>query len=182
MLDQHKTTCYHCGEDTGKPAVVNQYPLCDVGIGKGWKNKAFTIIAKRSRGKKAKVANINEAEVEGEAMEGEIDNEIVEFSNIEGFQDDIIIEEKEDDNGVDDECDDDEDEAGVESDLVSGSKKRNKESKKTRGGFISNADDEFIHMHGRGDFSSLPCNDFSNVAFLLREDNKGRNLSAKKSI
>lgn len=94
LLDQHKTTCYHCGEDTGKPAVVNQYPLCDVGIGKGWKNKAFTIIAKRSRGKKAKVANINEAEVEGEAMEGEIDNEIVEFSNIEGFQDDIIIKKK----------------------------------------------------------------------------------------
>ena len=115
-------------------------------------------------------------------MEGEIDNEIVEFSNTEGFQDDIIIEEKEGDNGVDDECDDDEDEAGVESDLVSGSKKRNKKSKKTRSGFINNADDEFIHMHGRGDFSSLPCNDFSNVAFLLREDNKGRNLSAKKSI
>ena len=64
---------------------------------------------------------------------------------------------------------------------MSGSKKRNKKSKKTRSGFVSSADDEFIRMHGRGDFSSLTCNDFSNVDFLLREDNKGRNSNAKRN-
>ena len=35
-------------------------------------------------------------------------------------------------------------------------------------------------MHGRGDFSSLPCNHFNNVGFLLREDNEGGNLNPKK--
>ena len=180
MLDQHKTTCYHCGENTGKPAVLNQYPLCDTGIGKGWKNKPFTIIAKQIRGKKAKLANVIEKEVEGEAKEGDFDNDIEDFRNNVGLGDEIIDEEKEEvdeeDNEVDDEA-----ENGVQSDLVSGSKKRNKKSKKTRSGFVSSADDQFIHMHGRGDFSSLPCNDFSNVDFLLREDNKGRNLNAKKN-
>ena len=63
----------------------------------------------------------------------------------------------------------------MKSDLISGSKKRNKKCKKTRNSFVSQADTEFIEMHGRGDFSSLPCNSFSNVELLSQADNKRRN-------
>ena len=36
------------------------------------------------------------------------------------------------------------------SDLLTGSKKRNKRSNKTSSGFVCNADLDFISMHGRG--------------------------------
>ena len=34
---------------------------------------------------------------------------------------------------------------------------------------------EFTQMHGRGDFSSLPCNSFNNIDLLLQADNRSRN-------
>ena len=177
-MDHHKKTCYHCGEDTGKPTIANQYPLCDVGLSKGWKNKPFTVIAKIGRGKRAKVGNTSQ-----EGVQEELKDDAAEIDNNEDKEDDAL-----DDYVVDNEVaneteevepDEDEDEDneanGVESDLVSESKKRAKKSKKTKNVFVSDADAEFIRMHGRGDFSSLPCNSYSNVALLSREDNKVRN-------
>ena len=117
LLDQHKTTCYHCGENTGKPTVLNQYPLCVIGVGNGWKNKSFTIIAKKSRGKKAKFTIVDGRELEGEAKDDEVDNGIKDFSNKEDLEETVLIEYKEDDN--DDHVVDKAD-YGVKSDLVSG--------------------------------------------------------------
>lgn len=173
-MDQHKKTCYHCGEDTGKPTVINQYPLCDDGLNKGWKHKAFTIIAKNHRGKKAKTGV--DSEVVGDAKEDDMDD----GENKSGFDDDFLMEEKENDeenNEIEEEGYEEEDEEnnGVKSDLISGSKKRNKKCKKTRNGYVSQADEEFTQMHGRGDFSSLPCNSFSNINLLLQADNRSRN-------
>lgn len=185
MLDQHKTTCYHCGENTGKPTVINQFPLCDVGLSVGWKNKSFATIAKKSRVKKAKIAYVDEVEaanvveVEGEAKEDDVED-IEEGLNNDFVVDEEIMamEEKEGDSSKDDldeEKEDNIDENGVETESVSGSKKRSKRNKKTKSGYVCDADNEFIQMNGIGDFSSLPCNDLKNVAFLLREDNKFRN-------
>jgi hypothetical protein len=59
----------------------------------------------------------------------------------------------------------------LESDLVSGSKKRHARSKKTKdSNFICAADNEFTMMHGPGDFSSLSCNDFNDE--ITVENNK----------
>ena len=60
------------------------------------------------------------------------------------------VEEEEADNGVD---------GLVETDLLDGSKKRSKSSKKMKRAFICEADQEFMQLHGPGDFSSLPYND-----------------------
>ena len=173
-MDQHKKTCYHCGEDTGKPTVINQYLLCDDGLNKGWKHKAFTIIAKNNRGKKAKTGV--DSEVVGDAKEDNMDD----GENKSGFDDDFLMGEKENDEEnteIEEEGYEEEDEEnnGVKSDLISESKKRNKKCKKTRNGYVSQADEEFTQMHGRGDFSSLPCNSFSNINLLLQADNRSRN-------
>ena len=177
LLDHHKKTCYHCGEDTEKPIVTNQYPLCDVGLSKGWKNKSFTITAKVSRGKRSKTGNIAQVDVLQEQKEDDatgIENR--ESNEDEAFDDNVGGNEVVDDTEESGPDDDEDDEAnGVESALVSESKKRAKKSKKTKNAFVSDADAEFIQMHGRGDFSSLPCNNFTNIAFLSREDNKIRN-------
>ena len=115
-------------------------------------------------------------EVEGDVKEDDMDD----GENKSGFDDDNIIEEK-DDNEINNEAgeegneEEDEEDNGVKSDLISGSKKRNKKCKKTRNSFISQADKEFTQMHGRGDFSSLPCNSFNNIDLLLQADNRSRN-------
>ena len=184
LLNRHKKTCYHCGQDSGKATVINQYPLCDVGLSKGWKNKSFTIIAKTSRGKKAKIVDVHDADGEvkdNDALPGNIDDE------------DMNVDEKvllgaeteyNDDNNDSDE-DEDENEIGnekvAECDLILGSKKRNKKSTKTKSGFVTQADTEFLQMHGNGDFSALSCNSCSNVALLIREDNRRKNAKAKRS-
>ena len=63
--------------------------------------------------------------------------------------------------------------------LISGSKKRNKNSAKTKSDFVAQVDTEFLQMHENGDFSALPCNSYSNVALLTREDNRRKNVKAK---
>ena len=176
-MDQHKKTCYHCGEDTGKPTIANQYPLCDIGLSKGWKNKSFTIIAKTRSVKRAKTGNISQVDV----VEDFKEDDTVGIHESENKEDDAFDDNADsyevidaiEENGSDE--DEDDETNGVESALVSGSKKRDKKSKKTKMTLINDADTEFIQMHGRGDFASLPCNNFSNVAFLSREDNKIRN-------
>ena len=48
----------------------------------------------------------------------------------------------------------------VETDLVSGSKKRNQRNQKTAAkNLVSTSNIDFLNMHGTGEFSSLPCND-----------------------
>lgn len=68
LLDHLKKTCYHCGEDTGKPTITNQYLLCDVGLSKEWKNKPFTVIAEVGRGRRAKVGNTFQESVQEEMV------------------------------------------------------------------------------------------------------------------
>ena len=52
----------------------------------------------------------------------------------------------------------------VETDLVSGSKKRNQWSQKTAAkNLVCTSDIYFKNMHGTGEFSSLPCNDISKM-------------------
>lgn len=183
LLNHHKKTCYHCGEDTDKPTVINQYPLCDVGLSKGWKNKSFTIIAKANRGKKAKIVDVQDADGQARDDDALPDNIDEEEMNVD--ENDLLGVETEsngdnhDNNDNDEDGDENDNEKGAECDLISGSKKRNKKSTKTKRGFVTQADTEFIQMHGSGDFSALPCNNYSNIALLTREDNKRKNAKAK---
>jgi hypothetical protein len=64
-----------------------------------------------------------------------------------------------------------------EADLVTGSKKRGKRSKKTTD---NNLVCDFLQMHGSGEFSSLPCNNFSNKELLKRLENKAHDERLKK--
>ena len=122
LLNHHKKTCYHCGEDSGKPTVI----LCDVGLSKGWKNKSFSIIAKTNRGKKAKIVDVQDTDGEArnnDALPGIIDDE-------EMYVDENVLPGAETEyNGDNNDSDEDEDknengnEKGAECDLISGSKK-----------------------------------------------------------
>ena len=182
LLNRHKKTCYHCGQDSGKATVINQYPLCDVGLSKGWKNKSFTIIAKTNGGKKAMEVDMQDADGEvkdNDALLGNIDDEDM------NVDENVLLGAETEYNGDNNDSDEDEDENEIgnqkvaECDLISGSKKRNKKSTKTKSGFVTQADTEFLQMHGNGDFSALPCNSYSNVAFLIREDDRRKNAKAK---
>ena len=63
----------------------------------------------------------------------------------------------------------------VETDLVSGSKKRNQWSQKTAAkNLVCTSDIYFKNMHGTGEFSSLPCNDISKMKKLKKLENKVR--------
>ena len=127
-MNLHKKTRY-CGEDSGKPTVINQYPLCDVGLSKGWKNKSFSIIAKTNRGKKAKIVDVQDADGEArdnDALPGTIDDEEI------NVDENVLLgaeTEYNGDNNDNNDSDEDEDEnendneKGVECDLISGSKK-----------------------------------------------------------
>ena len=53
-FDNHKKTCYVCGENSDDTPVINHYPLCNECHNKGWLTKPFTVIAKRKMNKKAK--------------------------------------------------------------------------------------------------------------------------------
>ena len=54
-------------------------------------------------------------------------------------------------------------------------KRKKQEIKKNKNSFLTQAVAEFIEMIGSGNFSSLPCNSYSNIALLNREDNRNRN-------
>lgn len=89
-------------------------------------------------------------EVEGDVKEDDMDD----GENKSGFDDDNVMEERDDNeinNEVREEGNEEEDEKdnGVKSDLISGSKKRNKKCKKTRNSFVSQADKEVTQIHGR---------------------------------
>ena len=84
-------TYYHCGEDTGKPTIANQYPLCDIGLSKGWKNKPFTVIAKVGRGKRAKTGNTSQEDVQEN-----LKDDAAEIDNNEGKEDDAFDENADD--------------------------------------------------------------------------------------
>jgi hypothetical protein len=45
-FDNHKLRCYVCGDDSAKPIVINQYPLCKQCDDKGWLHKSFSVISK----------------------------------------------------------------------------------------------------------------------------------------
>ena len=69
----------------------------------------------------------------------------------------------------------------VEADLVTGFKKRGKRSKKTTdSNLVCNSDNQFLQMHGSGEFPSLPCNNFSNKELLKRLENRAHNTRSKK--
>ena len=69
----------------------------------------------------------------------------------------------------------------AETDLVIGSKKRNQRSMKTsQGNLVCDSDINFLRMHGAGEFSSLPCNAFSNNELLRRHENKAHNNKSAK--
>ena len=64
----------------------------------------------------------------------------------------------------------------AEADLVIGSKKRNHRSKKTSdNSLVCRSDIDFLQMHGSSEFSSLPCNDFSNKELLRKQEDKAHN-------
>ena len=81
-------------------------------LNKGWKHKAFTIIAKNNRGKKAKTGV--DSEVVGDAKEDNMDD----GESKSGFDDDFLMEEN---NEVEEEGyeEEDEEDNGVKSDLIS---------------------------------------------------------------
>ena len=178
-LDQHKRTCSQCGDSSSNPIVANQFPLCAVCHEKGWPYKSFTVIAKRTYAKRAKINNDG-----GEADEDVIE-EIETRDNNDNDNDDndemnehVNDEDIENVNEAESNTLQDNNLAGiiVETDLVSGSKKRNKRSKKTAAkNLVCNSDIDFLNMHGTGEFSSLPCNDISNMELLKKLENRVRN-------
>ena len=170
-FDNHKKSCYVCGDNSDQAIVANQFPLCKQCQDKGWINKSFTVIAKRKVNKKAKNDSIDD-QVE---IDVEDDTNTVVDNNVDNDDNDIEI------NDVDDNFEEEgnvSDEDIVESDLVVGSKKRSARSKKTTNrNFICEADNDFALMHGPGDFSSLKCNDFNTNITVA--DNKARNKKIK---
>lgn len=198
-LDQHKTTCSQCGDHSLNPTVENQFPLCSPCKEKGWKLKAFTVISKRVYGKRMKKNDTVEVRDEEECDVREINanvndengnnqndneddfndiNEDIDREGNEGEDEDKEAEEEDTDvNNLDDE---NAATITVDTDLVSGSKKRGKISKKTVDNtLICNSDIDFMLMHGSGEFSSLSCNDFSNKELLKKLENRAHYNSKK---
>lgn len=190
-LDQHKRTCSQCGDESNNPIVSNQFPLCVTCHEKGWPFKAFTVIAKRVYAKRAKAGNdvvvVGEEVIEVEGNHDDNNNDENFNDNNDNFNYNNHDEINEHNNNTEENEDyiDDPDDADsttevVEIDLVSGSKKRNSRSKKTTdNNLVCNSDTDFLQMHGSGEFSSLPCNDFSNKELLKRLDNKAHNNKLK---
>lgn len=178
-LDQHRRTCYQCGDNSSNPVVANQFPLCTICHEKGWPLKAFTVIAKRMHTKKVKVGN-NVGEADAEEVEEMDTHEDSENNNDDNNEMNEYISEEDIENENEDVSstlqDNSTASAIVESDLVVGSKKRNQRSKKTAANnLVCDSDTDFLQMHGSGEFSSLPCNDICNMELLKKLENKARN-------
>jgi hypothetical protein len=112
----------------------------------------------------------------------EVDNNFVIDNNVDidndNDNDNVVVSDHDNDNDLDGEYSE---EDIVESDLVSGSKKRHARSKKTKdNNFICAADNEFTMMHGPGDFSSLSCNDFNDK--ITVENDKAKYKKKKKNL
>lgn len=184
-LDQHKRTCFQCGDDSLTPVVPNQFPLCTTCHEKGWPKKAFTVIVKKVYSIRVKVGNDGQA-VEEEADEVHINNDNSNDDNDDNDNndnDDNVVHDDDENNVInsDDVNDTDSDSNVAESDLVIGSKKRNQRSKKTSdNSLVCRSDVEFLQMHGSSEFSSLPCNDFSNRELLRKQENKAHNKKSNK--
>ena len=136
---------------------------------KGWPYKSFTVIAKRTYAKRAKINNDG-----GEADEDEdVIEEIETRDNNDNDNDDndemnehVNDEDIENVNEAESNTLQDNNLAGiiVETDLVSGSKKRNQGSQKTAAkNLVCNSDIDCLNIHGTGEFSLLPCNDISKM-------------------
>ena len=186
-LDQHKKTCSQCGDESLNPTVSNQFPLCTPCHEKGWPIKSFTVIAKRVYAKRVKIGD--DVQVVDEDIVDEVENDdnnntddcnFDDNSDNRNYDKDHEIQE----NNSNTESDpDDEDSTSnvVEADLVTGSKKRGKRSKKTTdSNLVCDSDIQFLQMHGSGEFSSLPCNNFSNKELLKRLENRAHNTRSKK--
>ena len=111
-FDNHKSTCYVCGDDSTEPTVINQYPLCKQCIDKNWLPKTFMLIAKRKMNKKSKNNDQNETEL-GENSVVEMNENDNDNDNDNDIEDDVI------DNDTHEE-ENESDEEIVESDLVVG--------------------------------------------------------------
>lgn len=171
--NQHKRTCFQCGDDSLNPVVPNQFPLCTTCHEKGWPKKAFTVIAKRVYSKRLKVGNDGQA-VEEEADEVNQNNDNSNDGNDNNDNDDNVVNDDSENNVInsDDVNDTDSDSNVAEADLVIGSKKRNQRSKKTSdNSLVCRSDIDFLQMHGSSEFSSLPCNDFRNKELLRKQEN-----------
>ena len=45
---------------------------------------------------------------------------------------------------------------------------------------VCRSDIDFLQMHGSSEFSSLPCNDFSDRELLRKQENKAHNKKSNK--
>ena len=180
-LDQHKRTCSQCGDNSLNPIVANQFPLCTMSHEMEWPFKLFPVIAKRVYAKKARTGNEVQVAVEEVVEEGNSSNDDeINYDDDNEHNNDEVAE-------VEGEFDDvdsiDHNSTGIiaETDLVIGSKKRNQRSMKTsQGNLVCDSDINFLRMHGAGEFSSLPCNAFSNNELLRRHENKAHNNKSAK--